>query len=150
MPTADRRVIPRTTDVDLEPWFDAVCRGLRQSLTWGPRYCLPTERIVVHAEKHMLPPRDMERIAAHYRAKCREGTPSFPRFADDIDRWRADWSATQGGGRPKRQAADLRAAGKCPEHPAESLDTLGECELCREIGSLRQKLGAKRTAGGAT
>lgn len=140
MPPSGRR-IARTTDADLEPWFAAVCSGLRQPLTYGPRYCLPTERIVAHAAKLGLSEADVKAVAGHYRAKCKDGTPSFPKFADEIDRWRADWQASKTGGQaPRKTPEQLRAAGRCPEHPGESLNGQGRCDLCDEVAAFRRRL----------
>lgn len=140
MPPSGRR-IARTTDADLEPWFTAACSGLRQTLTYGPRYCLPTERIVAHAAKLGLSEADVRAVAGHYRGKCKDGTPSFVKFADDIDRWRADWQASKTGGQaPRKTPEQLRASGRCSEHPGETLNSNGRCDLCDEVAALRKRL----------
>jgi hypothetical protein len=91
-PIAERiaTAVPRATrkspatDDQLRAVLAAWNRGSGQRLTWGARQMLPTEQIARHGPD--LP--DIERAAAAYVASLSRGfPPSFPRFAEQFDRW---------------------------------------------------------------
>ena len=122
---------PPKTDADLRPIFDAYCRGSGQSLTWRQQHILPSEQVA----RFTRDADQVARVAKFYRGQCKEGTPSFARFAAEFDRWRAEAEARAKppGARASPTPEQLIAAGKCPEHPGQSLDDGGNCEVCVDL-----------------
>lgn len=135
-PTVARTPIPKT-DQDLQPFFEAYCRGSGQRLTWRAQHFLPTERIASHGPT----PQRVEAAAKLYASTCSAGiTPSYQRFASDFDRWQAELDRPKAVETPGRgrQREDIRAGapsaaaaqGWCKRHPSVGLDRDG-CSRCR-------------------
>lgn len=133
-PAPTRRAPIPTTDADLQPFFAAFCRGSGLPLTWGAAQVFPTEQIA----RHGLPADRVRAVAAHYREKLRDGTPSLAKFAADFDRWRASLDSLE---RPAPKHTAEPRPGKCPSHPSQDI-TAGPCELCDIVNRLAKENAA--------
>ena len=104
-PTVARTHIPKT-DADLRPIFDAYCRGAGQRLTWRMQQVYPTEQIA----RFGVTVAQVEAAARRYVAGMTDGiAPSYPKFAADFDRWRAE-AERPGRGRTAGTTGGLRRA----------------------------------------
>jgi len=161
-PEPSGKPIPKT-DADLKPIFEAYCRGSGQRLTWRMQVVYPTEQIA----RFGLPPARVE-LAARTYAKGMTGgiAPSYPRFAQDFDRWNAEVdrrpvdetpgkhrrAGTTGGTftragpqDPKLGAPSAARAmhGWCKTHPGRAaVSAAGLCGECRDSMTRQEAVSA--------
>lgn len=124
--SAGKPPLPKNDD-ELRPFFAAFCRGANLPLTWNARYILPTEQIAASG----LTPERLRAVAAHYRAKLKDATPSFSAFAQQVDRWQADLRSTEG---PAARVVEADPD-KCPKHPSVDVSA-SPCELCAIVDTV--------------